>query len=318
MVKGYNCSFLKRNMSSILNYIEENPKETQRLIGLDYVDLKQVIENAEKLHDQKQNELESRKTRIIAGGGGRKPKLSKAEQIVLTLVYLRHMTTFQLLGIQFGISESTANNIFNYWLPLLRELLPSSLVEQVKKNDSDYEVVKEILTTYELTVDSYEQVRERPGDNTEQKKYYSAKKSNHTFKSQIIILPDGSEIVDVVAGKPGPNSDITIFRENRSTLDVNQRFKGDLAYQGEDLIDTPIKKPKKGELTMEQKEENQKFSSKRIFVEHRIRSLKIFRVVQERFRLNPQKYEQVILTICGLVRLRIGSLILPTNPIGLG
>ena len=137
MVKGYNCSFLKRNMSSILNYIEENPKETQRLIGLDYVDLKQVIENAEKLHDQKQNELESRKTRIIAGGGGRKPKLSRAEQIVLTLVYLRHMTTFQLLGIQFGISESTANNIFNYWLPLLRELLPSSLVEQVKKNDSD-------------------------------------------------------------------------------------------------------------------------------------------------------------------------------------
>ena len=133
MVKGYNCSFLKRNMSSILNYIEENPKETQRLIGLDYVDLKQVIENAEKLHDQKQNELESRKTRIIAGGGGRKPKLSRAEQIVLTLVYLRHMTTFQLLGIQFGISESTANNIFNYWLPLLRELLPSSLVEQVKK-----------------------------------------------------------------------------------------------------------------------------------------------------------------------------------------
>jgi hypothetical protein len=124
-------------MNSILNYIEENPKETQRLIGLDYVDLKQVIENAEKLHDQKQNELESRKTRIIAGGGGRKPKLSRAEQIVLTLVYLRHMTTFQLLGIQFGISESTANNIFNYWLPLLRELLPSSLVEQVKKNDSD-------------------------------------------------------------------------------------------------------------------------------------------------------------------------------------
>lgn len=100
---------------------------------MDYVDLKQLIENAEKLHDQKQNELESRKTRIIAGGGGRKPKLSKAEQIVLTLVYLRHMTTFQLLGIQFGISESTANNIFNYWLPLLRELLPSSLVEQVKK-----------------------------------------------------------------------------------------------------------------------------------------------------------------------------------------
>ncbi|MEG3970557.1 transposase family protein [Microcoleus sp. T2B6] len=43
------------------------------------------------------------------------------------------MTTFQLLGIQFGVSESTANDTFNYWLPQLRELLPCSLLEQVKK-----------------------------------------------------------------------------------------------------------------------------------------------------------------------------------------
>ena len=79
--------------------------------------------------------LESQKVRIIAAGGGRKPKLSVREQIILTLVYLRHLTTFQLLGIQFGVSESTANDTFNYWLPILQELLPSSLVEQVKKKN---------------------------------------------------------------------------------------------------------------------------------------------------------------------------------------
>jgi Helix-turn-helix of DDE superfamily endonuclease len=60
-------------------------------------------------------------------GCGRKPKLLLPEQIILTLVYLRHLTTFQLLGIQFGVSKSTANSTFNYWLPLLRELLPSSV-----------------------------------------------------------------------------------------------------------------------------------------------------------------------------------------------
>ncbi|WP_254625930.1 transposase family protein [Nostoc sp. TCL240-02] len=58
--------------------------------------------------------LESKKVRIIAGGGDRKPKLSLKEQIILTLVYLRHLTTFELLGIQFGVSESTANDTFNY------------------------------------------------------------------------------------------------------------------------------------------------------------------------------------------------------------
>ncbi len=129
----------------------------------------------------------------------------------------------------------------------------------------------------------------------------------------MIILPNGSDIVDIVAGEPGPKSDITIFREYRSEFDPKQRFKGDKAYVGEDLITTPIKKPKNRELTTEQKEQNKVFSAKRIFVEHRIRSVKIFRVVQDRFRLNAKKYQQVILTICGLVRLRIGALILPVE-----
>ena len=122
-------------MSSILEHIEANPQESKRLIGLGYTELQILLQNAEQLHQEKQAMLESKKIRIIAGGGGRQPKLSIKEQIILTLVYLRHLTTFQLLGIQFGVSESTANDTFNYWLPIFRELLPSSLIEQVKKKN---------------------------------------------------------------------------------------------------------------------------------------------------------------------------------------
>lgn len=61
--------------------------------------------------------------RIIRGGGGRKPKLSIREQLILTLVYLRHMTTFQLLGIQFGVSESTANSTFT----LISHIIPTAV-----------------------------------------------------------------------------------------------------------------------------------------------------------------------------------------------
>lgn len=146
-------------MSSVLNYIEKNPHETQRLVGLKYEQLEQLIKQANALHTEKQQEIEAQKARIINKGGGRKVKLSIEEQILLTLIYLRHLTTFQLLGIQFGVSESTANDTFNYWQPLLQELLPSSLLEQVKKNASDYEIVQEILTDYELIVDSAEQPR---------------------------------------------------------------------------------------------------------------------------------------------------------------
>ncbi|WP_292842927.1 hypothetical protein [Nostoc sp. NMS8] len=70
-------------MSEILNYIEGNKKETQRLIGLEYEQLQHLIQNAERLHHEKQAVLESKKVRIISGGGGRKPKLSITEQIIL-------------------------------------------------------------------------------------------------------------------------------------------------------------------------------------------------------------------------------------------
>jgi len=63
-------------------------------------------------------------------------------------------------------------------------------------------------------------------------------------------------------------------------------------------------------MPAETKEENQEKAKKRIFVEHVIRLIKIFGVARDRFRLKEENYEKVILTVCGLVRLRIGALIL--------
>lgn len=41
-----------------------------------------------------------------------------------------------------------------------------------------------------------------------------------------------------------------------------------------------------------------------------IRTVKIFRVAGDKFRLDIDKYESVISLVCGLVRLRIGALVL--------
>ena len=122
-------------MNSISGYIDKYPGEAQRLVGLNYDQLKQLINQVIALRTQSELEAELKKTRIIKKGGGRKTKLSFEEQILLTLIYLRQLTTFQLLGIQFGVSETTANDTFNYWFPLLGKLLPPSLLEQVKKTN---------------------------------------------------------------------------------------------------------------------------------------------------------------------------------------
>ena len=83
-------------------------------------------------------------------------------------------------------------------------------------------------------------------------------------------MPKGDDIIDITVGKRGPESDITLFRVQRNNFSKKQLFEGDKTYIGEENILTPHKKPKNGELTVLQKEENRVFSSSRIFIEHLI------------------------------------------------
>ena len=297
-------------MSQLWEYIESHPSETQRLLGMDYDQLIELISEVQNLYDRQKQHRESQKTRIIKPGSGRPPKLTVRDQILLTLVYLHHLPTFQILGVQFGIGESTAHKIFHPWLKILRELLPASLLEQVKKNDSDLEWVLEILKEKELIVDSYEQPIERPTNAREQKKYYSGKQKRPTKKNQVIVMPNGKEIVDVVVGETKATADIVIWRKQSSSLDVLQRYQGDKAYVGEPSINTPHKKPRGRTMTPAQKRANKSKAQKRIFVEHLIRLIKIFRIAAERFRLKSKNYEPVILVVCGLIRWRIGAIVM--------
>ncbi len=139
----------------------------------------------------------------------------------------------------------------------------------------------------------------------------TGKKKNHTRKNQLIVWPDGKNIVDVVAGKPGLKRGVKLFCESQKGLRQNQKFNGYRADEGESSIRTPHKKPKKQELTPGQKERNRQLANDANFCcTLNSWTVKIFRVAQERFRLNSSKYEQIIMTICRLVRLGICTFIL--------
>ena len=232
------------------DYIQKHPQETKRLLGIDYEQLGKLLEQGKLLHQRKREKIEEKKIRIIKAGGGKEPKLSEEEQIVLMLVYLRHHLSFQILGLLFQVSESTAHNLFNYWQKLFQEELPPSLLEQVKKCQKEEEKIRKELTNYELIVDSSEQVIERPSSYQDQKQYYSGKQKKHTLKSQFVVLPKGKDIVDVVVGKPGPMSDIKICRQTLNRFAPQQFFSEDKAYLGESQITTPSKKPGSPRLTI--------------------------------------------------------------------
>ena len=300
-------------MTSPLQYIEKHPERTKEILGIEYQQWLGLVEVAKIEEEEIKLAQEQQKVRINKKGGGRPKKLNREEQICLCIFYLRHLPTFQILGIQFNISKTEANDTFNYWIKIIRRILPASLMEQAKKGKEKLTIVKEMLAEHELIVDSWEQPRERPKDNEAQKEYYSEKKKQHTFKGQVVTLPLGKDLVDVEVGREGKASDINMFREQQKKFQSEQKFTGDKGYQGGTNIKTPQKKPKGKELTEEQNEGNKIISSQRIYVEHVIRLLKIFRAAKERFRMKENKYEQVILTICGLIRLRIGTVILSVS-----
>ena len=92
------------------------------------------------------------------------------------------------------------------------------------------------------------------------------------------MLTNGKDIVDIEAGKIGQISDINFFPEIQEKFHQEQKFTRDKAYVGEPAIKTPKKKPHIQELTSKEKSQNKELASERIFVEHVIRLLKIFRV----------------------------------------
>jgi hypothetical protein len=62
------------------------------------------------------------------------------------------------------------------------------------------------------------------------KKIKEGKKKRHTKKNQVIVMPNGKEIVDLVVGKTGATAYINIWRKQRSSLEASQRFQGYKAY----------------------------------------------------------------------------------------
>jgi hypothetical protein len=299
-------------MISTFDYIQKYPRRAKQLLGISYEQFIDLVNCAKQCHEEEQFKLEQSKVRIHHRGGGRKEILSIPEQVCLCLFYLRQIPTFEVLGMLFGISKTLSNDTFHYWRKILRKILPASLLEQVGNKEGDLMIVQEILTSFKLIVDSFEQPIDRASHNEEQKKFFSGKKKQHTIKNQVISLPEGKDLIDIKVGHPGPTADIKLFREQQTKFDKEQEFSGDKAYQGGTNITTPHKKKKKQQLSEQQKEENKVLSSKRIFVEHLIRVVKIFQVASQRFRLNADVYNEIVLLVCGLVRLRIGTVVLPT------
>jgi hypothetical protein len=273
------------------------------LVGLTRAALANLLVEAlpeiERRRQQEQRNKPKRKRKV---GGGRKRLLKPYQEVLLTLIYLRHNVAFCVVGLLFGVSADVAENTFHEIVGVLKDVCPANRWEAEKrwtKKEPSWkpdEIDKGI-------VDSFETPVPRPSIEPKQSHLYSGKKKRHTLKTQIITDANG-EILDIDPGHRGPASDQTLYRNSEAATDFpNASMQGDLGYKGVAGVNVPHKKPRGGELTEEQRAANREFSSRRVRVEHAIRRVKAFRIVRDEYRLATGLFPMMASCVVGLVQL---------------
>ncbi len=144
-------------MSVFEKYKSKRPAEFTRLVGVNYGTFQIILAKLER-------EITRYKQQKPMRQRGLKSSLTIADQLLLTLLYLRNYHTFLQLGEMFSISESYAQKRYTFVSKRLMKALDLP---------NDKSLTAENL---KLIADVTEQEIERP--QSEQKSYYSGKKSD--------------------------------------------------------------------------------------------------------------------------------------------
>ena len=102
----------------------------------------------------------------------------------------------------------------------------------------------------------------------------------------------------------GKKHDFQLFKDScvhvrpETLLEADTGYQGLLQLHAHSLL--PKKRSKKHPLTKQQRKENQKISSRRIFVEHAIRFVKRFHILSERYRNRRKRFALRFSLIAGI------------------
>jgi hypothetical protein len=263
----------------------------------------QVVPAVETAH-RKALERPDRRRAI---GGGDNFDLSTADQVLLTVIWLRQYPTNEVLGFLFGVSDSTASRVRTRCVPVLERAgkdtmrMPDPGAARRKRLPA---LLKD-TPGLAVVIDSFEQRTQRP--RRRQRAYYSGKKKAHTLKSQVAVDEHSGRFADVSDSVPGRWADIKLLKRSRllKRLPAGVGGIGDLGYTGiRDLHPSgacPRRKPRGKPRPTEDVRYNRAFSRRRIVVEHALARLRRFRAVTDVNRHRRQGHAMRVRAIAGLV-----------------
>jgi hypothetical protein len=126
----------------------------------------------------------------------------------------------------------------------------------------------------------------------------------------LIIIDGFSGKIICIDEDKGAVHDFEIFKKSGIHILDDILLIADKGFQGicaiHSLSLTPYKKPRKGELTAEQKAFNRSLSRFRMLIEHVNRRIKRFKMFQYRYRNKQRKHLLRFSLICGIYNYELG------------
>jgi transposase len=123
------------------------------------------------------------------------------------------------------------------------------------------------------------------------------------LKSQVVVNGRTRQVICTAHGR-GTTHDFALYKRSQLELHESLQVLADSGYQGimklHEKSQTPKKRSKKHQLTRDEKRSNRELSRRRIVVENVIRSLKIFRILLERYRNRRKRFSLRFNLIAGL------------------
>lgn len=169
----------------------EEIRDDRQMRALTGLSLKQFAELAIEFEKDYQEDQRQRYTAGLLNGtrqrglgAGRKGKLPRlGDKLFFTLVYFKTYPTFDVLGTQFGMGRSKANENLHKLAPILM----NTLVRLGVMPHREFASVDEMKTAFQgidrILIDVTERLYRRSQDDATQREHYSGKKSTTLSKT---------------------------------------------------------------------------------------------------------------------------------------
>jgi len=121
----------------------------------------------------------------------------------------------------------------------------------------------------------------------------------------LIVNRKTSEII-CTAHAEGSTHDFRLYEESvGSAVSEEIKIQGDSGFQGilklHKNSETPKKKPKGGELTVEEKADNRRISRERMLIENINAKIKVFKITANKYRNRRKRYGLRMSLICAII-----------------